>query len=293
MNTPSETGTWVIDVDGSNFERDVIQRSLELPVVIDFQAEWCGPCKELGPKLEQRARDGAGRFVLARIDVDKSPELAGALRVQSIPAVMALVGGKLVDTFQGVVPDAELDAFLDRIAPPAGGVVENVQVETAKSLADAGDVDGATELLRTHLATETDDVPARIALASILLDDGDVEAAQTVMQELDEAARATEDGQALVARLALAENAGDLQELRAAAEAAPEDPSTRLALGRGLVAVQRYEAGLEELLTSLQLDATFDDGAAKKAMLEVFNVLGLEDPVANDYRFKLSLELFS
>jgi len=291
--SPAETpsaASWIVDVDVQNFEREVVLRSKEVPVVVDFWATWCEPCRVLGPKLEERARKGNGRFVLAKVDVDANPELAQAFRVQGIPAVLALVDGRLVDGFQGALPDAELDRFLDDVAP--GGPKQSV-AETARELAQAGDADAAIGLLREHLRGQPGDAEARVALAGILVQAGKTAEAKLVLAKLSETDAERDDAKALLAQIELEQGAGDVTALRADAEARPDDPAARLALGKALVAKRDYEAGLEEMLAALRLDPTFDDGAARKAMLEVFEILGIEDPVANRFRFQLSLELFS
>ena len=282
---------WIVDVDPQNFRSEVIERSLTVPVVVDFWAEWCGPCKELGPALEAAAKQGNGRFVLAKVDVDKHPDLTQAFQVQGIPTVMGLSDGKVVDGFQGALPPAELAAFLDRLAPAQAGVVEK-----ARELAEAGDAEGAMELLRAHLIEQGDDAVARIALAELLLDAGKLVDAKKVADKLTEADWESDPGRALKARLALAEEAegaGDLAKLEADVEASPEDPDPRIALGKALVAGGRHADGLEHLLEAYELDPKHDGEAARKAMLEVFDMLGPEDPVANDFRYRLSLLLFS
>ncbi len=284
------TDEWIIDVTAANFRTEVIERSLKTPVVVDFWAEWCGPCKTLGPLLEKHAREGKGRFVLAKVDVDRNPELAQAFQVQGIPSVLGLRDGKMVDGFQGALPEAELKQFLDRIAPgPAGGG----ELERARELAAAGDHEQAISVLRAHLRENAGDAEARIELASILIDAGKPVDARKVFDKLDEKALETDAGKALKTKLAYAETAGDLEELAAAVEAAPEDPGKRIEYGKALVAAQRHADGLEQLLEAVELDPKFDGEAARKAMVEVFEMLGPEDEVANDFRYRLSLLLFS
>ena len=291
----SETDPWVVDVDTQNFETTVLQRSLELPVLVDFWAEWCEPCKTLGPLLEQRAREGSGRFLLAKIDIDKYPELAQAFRVEGIPAVMALAGGRLVDGFQGALPEPELDAFLDKVAPAVEGApqAQADPVTEARALAEAGQPDAALALLEDHLSQAPDAAAARVLACDLLIDLGRLEDAKSHFEALSEGARSSPEGAALQSRIALAEGAGDLEELRAAVSAEPENAEARMALGQGLVAAKDYEGGLQELLEAVRLGDAPHSAEAKAVMLEVFDVLGLEDPVANDYRFKLSLELFA
>src|SRR5262245_63750883 len=134
---------WIVEADAASLEREILPRSLTVPVLLDFWATWCGPCKTLGPELEKRAREGKGRFLLAKIDIDRQPELAQAFRVQAVPTVLAILQGRLVDGFQGALPPNELDAFLERIAP--GGAAPRVDpgLERARELARSGRVEQA------------------------------------------------------------------------------------------------------------------------------------------------------
>ena len=282
---------WIVDVDARNFRAEVIERSSSVPVVVDFWAEWCGPCKELGPALEKAAKEGDGRFVLAKVDVDRNPELAQAFQVQGIPTVIGLAGGKVVDGFQGALPPAELAAFLDRLAPARTSVADQ-----AREMAAAGQAEEAMELLRAHLRENGTDAAARIVLAELLIDAGKLVDAKKVAGKLDEPDWESDAGRALRARLGLAEeaeDAGDIASLEAEVAGDPEDPDKRIALGKALVAAGRHEAGLGHLLEAFELDPKHGQGAARKAMVEVFEMLGPEDPVANDFRYRLSLLLFS
>ncbi len=281
--------SWIVDVNAQNFRQEVIERSLKTPVVVDFWAAWCGPCKELGPLLEAAAREGNGSFILAKVDVDKNPELAQAFQVQGIPTVLAVVDGRVVDGFSGALPPAELKRFLELVIPPAGPT----PLEEARLLVADGHRAEAIEVLRGHLRSEPEDQPVRIELASILIDEGKLADAKKLWERVDEAARETDAGKALATKLRYAENAGDLAALQAAADAAPEDPAARIKLGKALAAAQRYEDGLAQLLAAVELDPEFEKGAARKAMLEVFDMLGADHPLSNDYRYRLSLLLFS
>jgi putative thioredoxin len=203
--------------------------------------------------------------------------------------VLAVSGGRVVDGFSGALPPAELKRFLDTVAPPLGPTVP----EEARLLAQGGRRGEAIELLRGHLREQPADDEARIELASLLVDEGKLADAKKVWERLGEAARATDAGKALATKLRYAENAGDLAALMAAVEAAPEDPAPRIKLGKALAAAQRYEEGLNELLAAVELDPEHEKGAARKAMLEIFEMLGPASPLVNDFRYKLSLVLFS
>jgi putative thioredoxin len=281
--------SWIVDVNTANFRAEIIDRSMKTPVVVDFWAEWCGPCKQLGPALEAAARDGNGRFILAKVDVDRAPELAQAFQVQGIPTVLAIFDGRVVDGFSGALPPEELKRFLDKVAPPLGPT----PIEEARLLAADGRLDEALGVLREHLVAREADQDARLELASLLIDDGKLAEAEVEWAAVDEKARASDAGKALATKLRYAANAGDLAPLEAAVAAAPDDPAARIALGQALAAAQRYADGLEQLLEAVELDPAYEKGAARKAMLEIFDILGPEDPVADDFRFRLSLLLFS
>ncbi|MEW6073528.1 MAG: tetratricopeptide repeat protein [Planctomycetota bacterium] len=287
-----DASPWILDADVRSFEREVVARSRELPVVVDFWAEWCSPCKALGPILEKAAREGNGRFLLARVDVDKNPELAQVFRIQSIPTVIALAGGRLADGFTGALPPAEVAAFLDRVAPAAAPPAKDAAAR-ARERAAEGDPAGAVELLRARLREAPGDASSRLALAELLLDAEKIEEAKLVLARLTPAETEGAEVKAVASRLALLASAGDLDELRTRAAANPADAAARASLGRALVARKDWRAGLTELLEAVRLDPEGAGGEARAAMLEAFAILGVDDPVANEFRFQLSLLLFS
>ncbi len=249
---------WIADVTAETFQADVVDRSQTTPVVVDFWADWCGPCKTLGPLLEKLAVDENGRFFLAKIDVDANPELAQMFQVQGIPMVIAIVGGKPVDAFTGAQSASYLQDFLDRIAPGGSRAESDDRIVVAGEKIDQGDLEGAKELA-LELRNEGVESP-----------------------ELD----------ALELRIGLTENAGDVDALRKRVEENPHDIAARVELGRALFASGAHEAGLDELLDAVQSDPDFEDGAARKAMLEVFEVLGGESPLVLDFRRRLQMVLF-
>lgn len=285
MNEPGA----VVDVDVQNFQRVVLEGSRELPVLIDFWASWCGPCKTIGPILEKLATEWKGRFVLAKVDVDANPELADAFRIQSIPTVMLVKDGRPLDGFMGALPEKEVRAFLEpHLGAPVGSAVDR-----AKELAEAGELEEAIEILREHLRKKADDAAARVVLAGHLIAAGRAPEAQKVFDKLSEEERQSTEAKGVQAQLDLLESAGDLAELRRKVEADPSDLGARVALGKALVASGEQEAGLETLLETAIQDVEFEGGAPRKAMVEVFQALGPKHPLTLEYQQRLSVLLCS
>jgi putative thioredoxin len=288
MPTPEASAAAApIEITAANFEREVLLRSREVPVLVDFWATWCGPCRTLGPILDKLAREQSGRFVLAKVDIDKSPELAEIFRIQSVPTVLLLVDGRPIDGFLGAQPEAAVRKFLEphlKAAPKAA-------LEQANALAAEGRREEAVNVLRGHLRAKPDDAPARIALAQLLLDLGKGEDARLVSEKLTPEDLESDAGKALSARMQLAQSAGDVSKLAAAADAAPEDVDARIAYGKALLAAGQREEGLEQLWQAAQRDLHHDGDAPRKAMIEAFTALGWEDPLTLEYQRRLSMLL--
>jgi len=277
----------VVELGVANFEREALARSRELPVLIDFWATWCAPCKTLTPILDKLSRDLAGRFVLAKVDIDREPQLAEAFRIQSVPTVVLLVDGRPVDAFMGAQPEKAVRAFLE----PHLGPAQASPVERARDLVEQGRTQEALQVLSAWTAKHHDDGPALVALARLHAEHGDLVAAEAVRHTIPPEALESDEGKALVALLELKSAAGDLTGLAAAAQAAPDDLAAQLAYGRALVAADRVDEGLEQLWSVARRDLRFDDGAPRKALLDVFGVLGYEDPRTIEYQRRLSMLL--
>ncbi len=277
------------DVSIEEFEAKVIEPSSRVPVVIDFWAPWCEPCKTIKPLLEKLAEEYAGRFLLAKVDADQNPELAQHFGVRSIPSVKVLFQGKLVDEFNGVLPEGQIRAFLDRIALPATG--GNLREEAAALVAE-GRLDEALARLSEASREQPADEAVRLDAIDVLLQLGrSDEAGQLLASEYTlETERAT----ALRARLALAAGAADTGELEARLAADPADHATRLNLARAYAGQSRFREALENALEVVTRDRFFDEGAGRKALLQIFEALaGSEqyDDLVREFRRKLSAAL--
>ena len=291
----SPESTHVIDVDASNFQAAVAERSLETPVLVDLWATWCEPCKTLGPVLEKVAADYNGGFILAKVDVDKSPEIAQALGVQSVPTVFLLKGGKPADAFAGVVTEKQLLEFLTKNGVVAGEPTEEEDagpIAAAQAMAAVGDLAGAVAMLAELNAEEALDLDGVLCLAELQAESGDVDAAGVTLDGLSgsdaDDARVAE----LRAKLSLA-GGTDLASAQAAADAAPEDANAQLELGKAMVSAGDVEAGLDVIWMVARVDLEFDDRAPHKALLEVFQAVGHDDPRVLSYQQRLSVLLCS
>jgi len=277
------------DVSIEEFEAKVIEPSSRVPVVIDFWAPWCEPCKTIKPLLEKLAEEYAGRFLLAKVDADQNPELAQHFGVRSIPSVKVLFQGKLVDEFNGVLPEGQIRAFLDRIALPATG--GNLREEAAALVAE-GRLDEALSRLSEASREQPADEAVRLDAIDVLLQLGrSDEAGQLLASEYTlEAERAN----ALRARLALAAGAADTGELETKLATNPADHATRLDLARAYAGQNRFREALENALEVVTRDRFFDEGAGRKALLQIFEALaGSEqyDDLVREFRRKLSAAL--
>ena len=287
--------------DGSTatFMEDVVEASMETPVVVDFWAPWCGPCKQLGPVLEKVVRAANGGVKLVKIDIDRHPEIAQQLRVQSIPAVFAFSGGRPVDAFQGALPESQVKAFIDKLAESAGTAVVS-PLDEALAQADerlaAKDYGAAASIYAQVVRHAPDNAPGIAGLTRALLGQGDIDRAREVFATLPEDARGSAEAEAASSALALAEktaDAGDRGELLARLETDPNDHQARFDLALALHAEGRSEEAIDALVEIVRRARDWNDQAARKQLLELFEALGPADPVTVDGRRKLSAILFS
>lgn len=290
MNEKAGAGSsWVQDVGDENFQAAVIQRSRSVPVVADFWAEWCGPCRILGPVLEKLAEEGKGRFVLAKVNVDHAPQVARAFGIRSIPHVIAFRKGAPADEFTGALSADAVRQFLDRVVP-----------SEADLLVEQGDAvrgrepEKAESFYRRALEKDGGHDGASVGLAEILMARGDLEAARPLVSRLQPAGPLSERIEHLRSELALASMApeGNEEELRAKLRESPKDGETLLELGRLLASQRRFREALEALLEAARSDRSLAQGKAKELMVEIFHAVGVRSELADEYRSKLTRLLY-
>lgn len=286
----STASAWVKDVTDRDFQREVIEKSRTVPVVVDLWAPWCGPCKQLGPLLERLAAEGGGKWILAKVNVDESPQVARALGVQSIPLVLAFKDADIISEFVGAQPENVVRQFIERLVPDEARRL----VGEALQLAQRGDGVAAEAKLREVLALFPDNAPAAVTLAKVLAASGRDDDAMKVLDDSTATGPAAAEIEQAKAALRLRGGVnGDEAALRARIAADAKDQQARIDLGRLLSASGRFEEALALLLESVRLDRGFDEGAARKAMLDVFALLGRENPLVDKYQRELSRLLFS
>jgi putative thioredoxin len=281
---------WIVETSDATFEQDVVERSHEVPVVVDFWAGWCQPCRLLGPILEKLANEYQGRFVLVKADVDQMPMVADSLGVQSIPAVFAIHEGRLLDQFQGVLPEAQVRAWLERLLPTPA---ENL-AEEAKALEQA-DPQAAEARYRQALELDANDNQARTGLARVLLGQGQLDETRTILDELASAGWLDSEGERLRAELQLrteAQKAGSVEQCRAALRADPDNLQLQLNLAKALTAESQYEEALQVALGLVEKDRAGVGEEARKVMVQIFHLLAPDSDLASTYRRKLTMLLY-
>jgi len=280
---------WVIDASDRDFETAVIARSAETPVVVDFWAPWCGPCRTLGPLLERLADEHGGAFVLAKVNVDESPELSAALNIQSIPMVLGFRDRQVVAEFVGAVPETAVRAFLKKVLPSEA---DRLAMASEQLLHEGKAAEAEAGFRRAlELAPRCD--RALLGLAGIVAERNEHEEALQLLERVGAGAW-RQHADRLAAEIRVRHGGGAAEStLRAAIAANPADLGTRLLLGQALAAAGQYEDALREYLEIVRRDRGFQDGAARKAMLDIFELLGPQHDLTSGYRSELAKVLFS
>ena len=282
--------------DGSDagFMADVVEASKTQPVLVDFWATWCGPCRTLTPMLEKAVRAAGGAVKLVKIDVDKNPAYAGQLRVQSIPTVYAFVDGQPVDGFQGAVPESQLKAFIDKLT---GGTSADSDIEQLMSMGEESlslnDLGGAAQAFAQVLQLQPDNDKAIAGMARVYMQGGDAEQARQTIA-MAKADSKDPEVQSVRAALALAGDGGsDTGDLEAKLKSDPNDHQARFDLAGALAASGRFDQAADQLLTIVAADREWNEQAARKQLLTVFEAAGINSDVARNGRKRLSSILFS
>lgn len=297
-------GDLIKDVSEENFMTDVVDASMEVPVIVDFWATWCGPCKTLGPQLEAAVTKAKGAVKMAKIDVDANQRLTQALTqqglpLQSIPTVVAFVQGRPVDMFQGAVPQSEIDAFITRAIESAGGDASgglDDALAAADEMLTEGAVDDALQTFAAILHEDPANAAAFAGMARCHLAKGETDEAEATLNGAPAEISTAPEIEAVHAQIALArqaENAGPAAELRAKVDANPDDHQARLDLAQALHAQGDVEAAVSELLDLFRRDRDWNDGAAKTQLFTIFDALPPQDPIVLNGRRKLSSLIFA
>jgi putative thioredoxin len=282
--------TYSFDTGTEAFERDVLQASEKAPVLVDFWAPWCAPCRVLKPILEKLAGEYQGRFLLAKVNSDEHPQLSARFGVRGIPNVKAFVDGKLADEFTGALPESGVRAFIDRLIPTPGEKLRR----TARVLVTQGDFDEAERHLRSALELEPDYHALRLDLVELLLAKNSHAEADEVFAPIPERER-DERADRLYSTLAFWKKSQQLPaigELEAKLAANPDDLASRLALGQRLVADRGYEPALAALLEVVRKDRGALRTSARKLMVEVFNLAADQAALVSEYRKLLAGALY-
>ena len=288
-------GDIIKDSDTNNFSTDVIDQSTKIPVVVDFWAPWCGPCKQLSPTLDKLAREYGGKIQLVKINVDENQELATQMRVQSIPMVVAFKDGQPVDGFAGALPESQLRQFFEKLTGSEGSPIEQA-LEKASMMVANGDTQNATEIYSQILAQDPINAASHAGVAKCLIEAEGIEKAQAYLKGLDADILNKEEVKSVLAAIDLEHASTDTEEtdsLRQKLATSPDDPQLRYDLAIALYGDGCSEEAINILVELVKTHKTWNEEAARAQLLKIFEALGHSDPITIEGRRKLSVVIFS
>jgi putative thioredoxin len=292
-------GSLVKEVSEATFMQDVVEASKERPVIVDFWAPWCGPCKTLGPQLEEAVKAANGAVTMAKVNVDENQAIAGQMQVQSIPTVFAFSNGQPVDGFQGAVSASEIKAFVDRVVAANGGEVESgldSAVASAEQMLDDGDFEAAIETFSAILEEDANNIKSYFGLIKCHIAVGDLDQAEAILNGIPLEISQSPEIEAVHAQIELAKqarDAGPINELALLVEKNPDDNDARFKLAQALHGAGQVEDAVDQLLELFKRDREWNDGAAKAQLFTIFEALEPNNEIVLNGRRKLSSLIFA
>jgi putative thioredoxin len=292
-------GSVIKEVSEATFMQDVVEASKERPVIVDFWAPWCGPCKTLGPQLEEAVKAANGAVTMAKVNVDENQAIAGQMQVQSIPSVFAFANGQPVDGFQGVVSASEIKAFVDRVVATKGGEVESgldSAVASAEQMIDDGDFEAAIETFSAILEEDANNIKSYIGLIKCHIAVGDLDQAEAILNGTPLEISQSPEIEPVHAQIELAKqarDAGPINELALRIEKNPDDNDARFKLAQALYGAGQVEDALDQLLELFKRDREWNNGAAKAQLFIIFEALEPNNAIVLNGRRKLSSLIFA
>ena len=294
--TATDQQDLIKDTTEATFVADVVEASKEVPVIVDFWAPWCGPCRTLGPALEQAVTEAKGKVRMVKVNVDENQAISGQLRIQSIPTVYAFWQGQPVDGFQGAVPGSEIKKFIDRLTGLAGDGGLGEAVEAAETMPEEGSIEDAMQTFSAILEEEPGHPGAYAGLVKCYVALGDIDQAEAALNGAPAEIAGSPELEAVHAQIALArqaQNSGPVAELQAAVAADPENLQARFDLAQALYSAGHAEEAVGELLELFRRDREWNEGAAKTQLFTIFDALKPQDPIVLNGRRKLSSMIFA